>query len=209
MIGRLQGVLVEPEYSHCMVDVNGVGYSVQIPLSTFDQLPREGETVTLWISTQVREDAIILYGFARRDERRLFESLLDVSGIGGKLALAILSGLPLESLCQAIAGGDVKLLSKISGVGKRTAERLVVDMHDRIGKLGLSFGPAAGAVGVLADKNDPRHAAINDALMALGQLGFKSEQARAVVEELAASLELSECGSENLLRLAIQKLAGH
>lgn len=204
MIARLRGILLEPEFSRCVVDVGGVGYDVQIPLSTFDKLPREGETVTLFISTQVREDAIVLFGFASAEEKRLFETLLGVSGIGGKLALSILSGLPLESLCSAIANGDIKLLSQINGVGKRTAERLVVDLRDRIGKLGLHLA----AAGALPKADDPRHAAVTDALMALSQLGFKSDQAQKIVTELAAELPEAECGSENLLRLAIQKLSG-
>ncbi len=206
MIGRLQGTLLESSYTNCMIDVHGVGYDVQIPLSTFDKLPRTGEETALWIFTQVREDAITLYGFAEKDEKKLFENLLDVSGIGGKLALAILSGMPLGSLCSAIINGDVKLLSKISGVGKRTAERLVVDLHDRIPKLGLSFAGTAPANEVA--KDDPRSDAVNDALMALAQLGFKSEQAREKVNEIAADLTPEECSSENLLRLAIQQLAG-
>ena len=206
MIARLHGVLLESEYTHCIVDVQGVGYDVQIPLSTFDKLPRTGEEVTLWISTQVREDAITLFGFAEKDEKKLFENLLDVSGIGGKLALAILSGMPLESLCNAIVNGDVKLLSKISGVGKRTAERLVVDLHDKLPKLGMSFAGSASTAAVAQD--DPRSEAVNDALLALSQLGFKNEQAREKVNAIAASLPPEECSSENLLRLAIQQLAG-
>lgn len=205
MIARLRGILLEPEFTRCVVDVQGVGYEVQIPLSTFDKLPREGEEVTLFISTQVREDAIALFGFVTAEEKRLFETLLTVSGIGGKLALAILSGLPPESLCSAIANGDVKLLAKINGVGKRTAERLVVDLRDRIGKMGLRFAAASAA---MPRADDPRHAAVNDALMALGQLGFKSDQAAKIVADLAAELPENECGSENLLRLAIQRLSG-
>ena len=206
MIARLQGTLLESSYTNCIIDVHGVGYDVQIPLCTFDKLPRVGEETALWIFTQVREDAITLFGFAEKDEKKLFENLLDVSGIGGKLALAILSGMPLGSLCNAIVNGDVKLLSKISGVGKRTAERLVVDLHDKIPKLGLSFAGTAPANAVA--KDDPRSEAVNDALMALAQLGFKSEQAREKVNEIAAGLPPEECSSENLLRLAIQQLAG-
>ena len=206
MIARLQGVLLESSYTNCIIDVHGVGYDVQIPLCTFDKLPRVGEETALWIFTQVREDAITLFGFAEKDEKKLFENLLDVSGIGGKLALAILSGMPLGSLCNAIINGDVKLLSKISGVGKRTAERLVVDLHDKIPKLGLSFAGSSNANAVAQD--DPRSEAVNDALMALAQLGFKSEQAKEKVNEIAAGLSPEECSSENLLRLAIQQLAG-
>ena len=206
MIARLQGTLLESSYTNCIIDVHGVGYDVQIPLCTFDKLPRVGEETALWIFTQVREDAITLFGFAEKDEKKLFENLLDVSGIGGKLALAILSGMPLGSLCNAIINGDVKLLSKISGVGKRTAERLVVDLHDKLPKLGLSFAGTAPTNAVA--KDDPRSEAVNDALMALAQLGFKSEQAREKVNEIASTLPPEECSSENLLRLAIQQLAG-
>ena len=206
MIAWLHGILIESTYNDCIIDVQGVGYDVQIPLSTFDKLPRTGEEVTLWISTQVREDSITLFGFAGKDEKKLFENLLDVSGIGGKLALAILSGMPLGNLCTAIVNGDVKLLSKISGVGKRTAERLVVDLHDKIPKLGLSF--AGSATTNEMPKDDPRSEAVNDALMALSQLGFKNEQAKEKVNEIAATLPPEECSSENLLRLAIQQLAG-
>ena len=207
MIGRLQGILIEADYTSCLVDVHGVGYDVNIPMSTFEKLPRPGGEVTLWISTQVREDSITLFGFAEKDERKLFTNLLDVSGIGGKLALAILSGMPLGSLCNAIVNGDTKLLSKISGVGKRTAERLVVDLHDKLPKLGLSFAPAAAADKAPA-ADDPRSGAVADALQALSQLGFKSEQAREKVNAIAAGLPVEECSTENLLRLAIQQLAG-
>ena len=206
MIARLQGIVIESDYNNCIVDVNGVGYDVQIPLSTFEKLPRPGGETTLWISTQVREDAITLFGFAEKDEKKLFENLLEVSGIGGKLALAILSGMPLGSLCNAIVNGDIKLLSKISGVGKRTAERLVVDLRDKLPKLGLSFAPATN--NTTPTKDDPRSGAIEDALMALAQLGFKNEQAREVVNNIAITLPPEECSSENLLRLAIQQLAG-
>ena len=206
MIARLNGTLIESEYTRCIIDVQGVGYDVQIPLNTFDKLPRVGETAVLWISTQVREDAITLFGFAEKDEKKLFENLLEVSGIGGKLALAILSGMPLGSLCNAIVNGDVKLLSKISGVGKRTAERLVVDLRDKIPKMGLSFA-GSNNVAVMA-KDDLRSDAVNDALMALSQLGFKSDLAKETVNAIAFSLPPEECSSENLLRLAIQQLAG-
>ena len=205
MIARLQGTVIESDYNSCIIDVHGVGYDVQIPLSTFDKLPRVGEETALWISTQVREDAITLFGFAEKDEKKLFENLLDVSGIGGKLALAILSGMPLGSLCNAIISGDIKLLSKISGVGKRTAERLVVDLRDKLPRLALSFAPQAQEH---LNDDDPRKDAVNDALMALAQLGFKNDPAREKVNAIAAALPPEECSSENILRLAIQQLAG-
>jgi Holliday junction DNA helicase RuvA len=206
MIGRLKGTLIESDYTSCLIDVHGVGYAVNIPISTFEKLPRVNEEATLWIHTQVREDAITLFGFAEKDERKLFENLLDVSGIGGKLALAILSGMPLGSLCNAIINGDIKLLSKISGVGKRTAERLVVDLRDKLPKLNLSFAPAA-AVNAIAN-DDPRKDAVADALMALSQLGFKNDMAKETVNRIVSELPAEDCSPENILRLAIQQLAG-
>ena len=205
MIGRLQGIVIESDYTSCLIDIHGVGYAVQIPLSTFEKLPRPGGEAVLWISTQVREDAITLFGFAEKDEKKLFENLLEVSGIGGKLALAILSGMPLGSLCNAIVNSDIKLLSKISGVGKRTAERLVVELRDKLPKLNLSFAPVSAAA---VAEDDPRKDAISDALMALAQLGFKNDLAREKVNAIAMELAPEECSSENILRLAIQQLAG-
>lgn len=209
MIGHLKGILLESDYTSCLVDVHGVGYNVSIPVSTFEKLPRAGSEVELWISTQVREDSITLFGFAEKDERKLFLNLLEVSGIGGKLALAVLSGMPLGSLCNAIAAGDIKLLSKINGVGKRTAERMVVELRDKLPKLGLSFaGSMVVTDGDSPAADDPRSDAVSDALQALAQLGFKSDLAREKVNAIASGLSPEECSTENLLRLAIQQLAG-
>lgn len=123
MIGRLSGILLERDFSSCLIDVSGVGYEVAIPLSTFDKLPLENEQVSLFIHTQVREDAITLFGFYSGEERELFRKLIDVSGIGGKLALNVLSSMPVSGFCAAIEAGDVKALSRISGIGKSTRRK--------------------------------------------------------------------------------------
>ena len=122
MIARLQGEIWEKEFSRLVVNVHGVGYELLIPMSTYDQLGGEGDNVDIYVYTQVREDAITLFGFASIQEKRLFEALLGVSGVGGKLALSILSGLPVDNFCRAVAEKNIAALSKISGIGKRTAE---------------------------------------------------------------------------------------
>ena len=141
MIGMLTGKLIEKEFSCCLLDVSGVGYEVLIPLSTFDRLPLGEDQVTLFIHTAVREDAITLFGFATREEKKLFQQLINVSGVGGKLALNVLSAMPAANFCAAVVSGDVKTLSRINGVGKRTAERLIVELKDKLGDL----DPAAAA----------------------------------------------------------------
>ena len=194
MIGRLSGVLLERDFGSCLIDVNGVGYEVSIPLSTFDKLPLENRGITLYIHTQVREDAITLFGFATLDERKLFRKLIDVSGVGGKLALNVLSSMPVANFCAAVASGDVKALGRISGVGKRTAERLVVELKGRLE--GADSAAAAPAIGSEAA----------DACAALEQLGFKRDAVNKVVNALLNELPDEEKTTENLLRKAIGRL---
>ncbi len=194
MIGHLSGVLLEKDFSGCLLDVNGVGYEVAIPLSTFDKLPLENERVSLFIHTQVREDAITLFGFASRDERILFRKLIDVSGVGGKLALNVLSSMPVSTFCAAVDAGDVKALSRISGIGKRTAERLLVELKGRIDS-------ASGAVSAVSGNSEAA-----DACTALEQLGFKRDAVNKAVNALLAELPAAECTAENLLRKALGKL---
>ena len=132
MIGMLTGRVIDKDFSTCLLDVGGVGYEVAIPLSTFDKLPLNEEMVTLFIHTQVREDAITLFGFADKAEKELFRQLISVSGVGGKLALNVLSAMPAGNFCAAVASGDAKTLSRINGVGKRTAERLIVELKGKL-----------------------------------------------------------------------------
>ena len=202
MIARLSGILAESSFTSCIVDCGGVGYEVQIPVSTFDKLPQPGEQVVLKIHTAVREDAITLFGFATEEERKLFKLLIEVSGIGGKLALNILSSTAVTTFCAAVAASDVKALSRINGIGKKTAERMIVELRDKLnGSLG---GEAAIAAAVSTPENA---SAINDVALALEQLGFKKEAIDKVLKSLAAELPEGEIDGEKLLRNAIRKLS--
>ena len=195
MIASLSGILIESSCFSCVVECAGVGYEVLIPVSTFEHLPHPGEQVRLLIHTQVREDAITLFGFFSAEEKELFRKLIDVSGVGGKLALNVLSTMPAANFCSAVASGDVKAISRISGIGKRTAERLIVELK---GKLDIAGGAAGNALPV----ND----AVNDAALALEQLGFKRDAINKVLNALIAEIPVEEQNSERLLRAAIIKL---
>ena len=202
MIARLSGTLAESSFTSCVVDCGGVGYEVQIPVSTFDKLPQPGNQVVLRIHTAVREDAITLYGFATEEERKLFRLLIEVSGIGGKLALNVLSSTAVTTFCAAVGASDVKALSRINGIGKRTAERIIVELRD---KLNASLG---GDAAIAAATATPENAsAINDVALALEQLGFKKEAIDKVLKSLAAELPEGEIDGEKLLRNAIRKLS--
>lgn len=201
MIARLTGILAEANFTEVIIDVNGVGYQVLIPLSTYDALPQVGEKVTLQIHTSVREDAITLFGFATADDKKLYETLLTASGIGPKLALNILSSMPAENFCAAISARDLTVINKINGVGKRTAERLIVELYDKIAKM------VPGFTGATKESADPAAAqAAEDALMALESLGFKRDQSRKVIQKLLEELPKDECSTENIIRRALQAL---
>ena len=194
MIGMLSGRVIEKDFSSCLIDVNGVGYEVIIPLSTFDKLPLENENITLYIHTAVREDAITLFGFAGKDEKQLFQQLINVSGVGGKLALNVLSAMPASSFCAAVSSGDVKSLSRINGVGKRTAERLIVELKGKLAGIDpAAASPVSGS-------------AAADACAALEQLGFRKDAVNKTVNALLAELPEADCTVENLIRTALLKL---
>ncbi len=183
MITFLKGQLVESLPTQVVVEVNGVGYEVLIPLSSFGKLPSPGQPVTLLTQLIVREDAHILYGFMSAAERELFRLLINsVSGIGPKTALNILSGMNVVAFRGAVAKSDVKALSQISGVGRKTAERIVVELRDKVG--------AAGALEAASAKHalSPDDQKINDATLALMALGFKQEEAHAAVRAAQAVL---------------------
>ena len=196
MIARLKGSLASARPDRALVDVGGVGYDVVIPLGTFAALPPVGESVTLLIHTHVREDALQLFGFASEPERRLFEKLISVSGIGPRVALTVLSGLPPAELARAIAAQDTRRLSMIPGIGKKLAERLGVELKDKMGDIGSS-PPAADAL--------PRTSATEDAVGALLNLGYKPSQAEAAV--LAASKVVSPDDLNALIQAALRSLA--
>jgi Holliday junction DNA helicase RuvA len=199
MISFLHGKLVDALPTQVTVDVNGVGYDVLIPLSSFDKLPQPGGDVKLLTHLAVREDAHVLYGFMTVAERELFRMLINnVSGIGPKTALNILSGMNAVTFRGAVASGDVKSLSQISGVGKKTAERIVVELRDKVGAAGA--WEASSAARSLSSSDQK----VNDAVLALMALGFKQPDAHESVR--AAQAVLGEQASvEALVRAALKK----
>ena len=197
MIGRLSGTLLHKRPPEIVVDVGGVGYELQVPMTTLFQLPGVGETVTLVTHHAVREDAHTLYGFAGERDRELFRGLIKVSGVGPKLALTILSGMDSAHFARAVQGGDLSALVALPGVGKKTAERLLVEMRDRIapwrepGDAGAAPSAAAG----------PRPDKRADAEQALVALGYKPAEAA----RLVAAVDDERIGdSEELIRLALR-----
>ncbi|MBQ7396330.1 MAG: Holliday junction branch migration protein RuvA [Lentisphaeria bacterium] len=195
MIGSLNGIIDESSFSQCTIDVNGVGYDVEIPLSTFDKLPLPGNRTKLFIHTQVREDAITLFGFATSEERELFRTLINISGIGGKLALNILGAMPVQNFCAAVSSGDVKALSLINGIGKRTAERIIVELKGK-----LPEGVQGTTAVALSNANT------QDAALALEKLGFKRDAINKALGELVTELPPEEQTTENLTLKALAKL---
>lgn len=199
MITFLHGKLVEALPTQVVVDVNGVGYEVLIPLSSFDKLPQPGNEVKLLTQLIVREDAHVLYGFATLAERDLFRLLVNsVSGIGPKTALNVLSGMNPVAFRGAVANGDVKALSQISGVGKKTAERIVVELRDKIGAAGAWEASSAQRALSPADQK------INDAVLALMALGFRQIEAHDAVRA-AQTLLGPQTAVEDLVRAALKK----
>jgi Holliday junction DNA helicase RuvA len=178
MIALLSGHLAYKSFDHVIIDVGGVGYRLIIPLSTYYALPEEGD-VRLHVHTHVREDAIHLFGFLTVAEKELFGQLLAVSGVGPKLAVNILSHIPAGELRTALAAGDVKRLSALPGIGKKTAERLVLELKEKILKAGAPT-PRTPLAGAPAAPADP----LEDILSALINLGYKESQARKVLESL-------------------------
>lgn len=199
MITFLRGKLIESLPTQAIVEVNGVGYEVLIPLSSFDKLPVPGGDVLLLTHLAVREDAHVLYGFMTTAERELFRLLINtVSGIGPKIALNVLSGMNVTTFRGAVANGDVKSLSQISGVGRKTAERIVVELKDKIG--------AAGAWEAASDRRalSAGDQKINDAVLALMALGFKQPEAHDAVRGTLALLGDSAT-VEQLVRACLKK----
>ncbi|GJQ19707.1 MAG: Holliday junction ATP-dependent DNA helicase RuvA [Bacteroidia bacterium] len=194
MIASLTGVLKAKTPTEVLIDVQGVGYAVNIPLSTFEGLGTAGSTVTLLTHLQVREDALQLYGFATEDELILFRLLISVTGIGPRIAQGILSGIPAAELRNYILQGNVAALIAIPGVGRKTAERLVVELRDRIGR-----AETAGTVSIQsAGQEDPR----TQALLALTSLGYSRQVAERAVR--AASAETNSTSVEELIKTALK-----
>jgi holliday junction DNA helicase RuvA len=195
MIGRLTGRLAAKATDHVLLDVGGVGYLVHIPLSTFYELPETEGPASLWVHTHVREDTLALYGFLTERERALFQLLMSVAGIGPKVALTVLSGMPPSDLVEALRKQDVRRLVSIPGVGKKTAERMVLELAERVEKLGRepsSLAPAA----VAAD----------DVVSALVNLGYRKSEAERAVETIGRIGAPSDFGA--YLKEALKRLTG-
>jgi len=199
MITFLEGQLVEALPTQLIIDVGGIGYEVLIPLSSFDKLPQPGQRLRLLTHLVVREDSHTLYGFMSKQERELFRLLINtVSGIGPRTALNILSGINVQAFRGAVANGDIKALSQISGVGKKTAERIVVELKDKIGAAGA--WEASSAERALS-KDDQK---LNDAVLALMALGFKQIEAHDAVRG-AQSMLGAQATLEDLVRACLRK----
>ena len=177
MIGRLRGILAYKQPPWLVIDVGGVGYELEAPMSTFYDLPDVGREVILFTHHAQREDSVSLYGFLRENERRLFRDVQKVSGIGAKIALAVLSGVAVDEFARQVQTGDVAALVRIPGIGKKTAERMVVELRDRVADLG---GTPLGAPSL---PSDPQ----SEATIALQQLGYKPAEALRMAREAAAA----------------------
>jgi Holliday junction DNA helicase RuvA len=208
VIGRLTGKVLECSPGEVLLDVAGVGYSLQIPLSTFYILAADGssagERVSLHVHTHVREDVLQLYGFADSRERAVFEQLIGISGVGPRLALAILSGIGVEDLEQAVESQDRARLESIPGVGRKTAERLLLELRDRMARTRTTGGKPTAPGGPPRAGGAPSRA---DALSVLVNLGYKRERAARAVDGALEALG-PEAGLEALLRAALGRIVG-
>lgn len=203
MIGRLHGTLVAKLPPELLIDVNGVGYEVSVPMTCFYDLPETGAEVTLWTHFVVREDAQLLFGFNTADERALFRLLIKAQGVGPKLALTILSGMSAGQFIQTVQHNDVTTLVKIPGVGKKTAERLVVEMRDRLKDFtGANYDTGLPGTVVSSPATAPAPSAKEEALSALVALGYKPNQAETMIRKVAAE----DMDAETLIRTALKAM---
>jgi len=197
MIGRLRGILVSKQPPWLLVDVGGVGYDVEAPMSTIYDLPATGQEVTLLTHHAVKDDSVVLYGFLKASERELFRNLLKVSGIGAKIALAVLSGVSTDEFARLVQAADVVALTRIPGIGKKTAERMVVELRDRVE--GLGGGGATRPGGAAATPADAQ----SEAVTALQQLGYKPAEATRLAHQAAAEGDDAESIIRKALRAAL------
>lgn len=197
MIGRLQGVIVEKQAPELLLDVNGVGYEILAPISTFAMLGAIGSPATLYTHLSIREDAHQLYGFSDKNQRTLFRTLIKVSGVGPKMALAILSGMDAKAFAICVHNEDIAALTKLPGVGKKTAERLIVEMRDR-----LTEWDAPAPLWAAADSSEQAStdAMLREAEGALVALGYKPQDAAKMLNKVAAQAS----SPEDMIRLALR-----
>jgi Holliday junction DNA helicase RuvA len=196
MIGFIRGTLVAKKAPSLLIDVRGVGYELEAPMSTFFRLPNLGDEVILYTHLQIREDAHHLFGFMTEAERSLFRNLIRISGIGAKLALGILSGMSVEDFCRCVNRQDAARLVRLPGVGRKTAERLLMEMRDRMNDPGTPPRVESGAGVQLGEAEN----SVEEAISALVALGFKPQEAVFLVEKLPAEGK----SAEDLIRLALK-----
>ena len=189
MIGRITGILAEKQPPHVLVDVGGIGYEIDVPMSTFYNLPANGERITLYTHLTIREDAHLLYGFGTEAERQAFRQLLKVSGIGAKTALSVLSGMSVTDLANAIAAQETGRITKVPGIGKKTAERLLLELRDKF---------SAAVATITATGAAP--SSETDILNALNALGYNDKEALWAVKQLAGDVSVSD-GIRQALKL--------
>jgi Holliday junction DNA helicase RuvA len=195
MIGRLRGILVSKQPPWVLLDVHGVGYELEVPMSTLYDLPETGREVSLLTHYSVKEDTVALYGFLHESERVLFRNLQKVSGIGARIALAVLSGASTADFARLVQAGDIAALTRIPGIGKKTAERIIVELRDRVDGLTATL-PASGG-------GTPRDA-LGEATVALQQLGYKPAEAQRLAREAASGGD----GAEAIIRKALKIALG-
>lgn len=196
MIGRLRGALVHKQPPWLIVDVNGVGYELEAPMSTIYDLPELGREVIVFVHHAQKEDSVALYGFLREAERRLFREVQKVSGIGAKIALAILSGSSVEDFARQVHDGDITALSRIPGIGKKTAERMVLELRERAADLGGAAATPVLATGAMD--------ALGEATIALQQLGYKPAEAERMAKKAADAGDSAEAIIRKALQAALK-----
>ena len=198
MIGRLRGTLIHKSPPLLLIDVNGIGYEVEVSMTTLFELPEINSEVTLHTHLQIREDAHSLYGFATEEERALFKNLIKISGIGTKLALLILSGMSVQNFARCVQEGDAAALSRLPGIGKKTSERIIIEMRDRLKTL---FSEQTASMPAAA-MSGSAHAlsAVDDAISALSALGYKAQDAMAMVKRI----DTQNLSSEEMIRQALK-----
>jgi Holliday junction DNA helicase RuvA len=207
MIGRLHGTLVSKEPPALLVDVGGVGYELEAPMTTFYDLPAAGQSVTLYTHLVVRDDAHLLFGFSRESQRRLFRGLLKVNGVGPRVALAILSGMSDQEFVACVARSDIARLTHIPGIGRKTAERLVVELRDKLPDMEALAAAGGGAqtAGARSGPGGPSAVdPVSEAVSALIALGYKPQEASRAVRNIAAK----DASAEDIIRQALRSMAG-
>lgn len=200
MIGQIRGIILEKQPPQLLVDIQGLGYEIDAPMSTFYQLPEVGQTVTLFTHFVVREDAHHLYGFYTRDERLLFRTLLKVNGVGPRLALTILSSIAPQEFVRCVLNNDTVSLVRLPGVGKKTAERLVIEMRDKLAD--WCAGMPMDDIASLKSEQNARHQILQDAISALISLGYKQQEANRTITKIDDGM----VSSEELIRRALREM---